>query len=161
VKEPWGLPPEADAACVAVREVCHRPCDPKRPMVGRDAASKQLIAAVAEPVPASPGQPERIDSEAVRNGTATLVLIGAPLVGGRQVEGTERRTAKDFAAVVRWLVAEVPPDAAKAVLVLDNLNTPKLASLDEAFPPERARRIAERREVHHPPKPGSYKLRGK
>jgi hypothetical protein len=41
------------------------------------------------------------------------------------------------------------------VLVLDNLNTPKRASRDEAFPPERARRIAERREVHHPPKPGS------
>src|SRR5205085_4792009 len=42
------------------------------------------------------------------------------------------------------------------VLVVDNLNTHKLASLYEAFPPEQARRIAERFEVHHTPKHGSW-----
>jgi hypothetical protein len=39
---------------------------------------------------------------------------------------------------------------------MDNLNTHKLASLYEAFPPERARRIAARLEVHHTPKHGSW-----
>lgn len=39
---------------------------------------------------------------------------------------------------------------------MDNLNTHKLASLHEAFPPERARRIAERLEIHHTPKHGSW-----
>jgi recombinational DNA repair ATPase RecF len=39
---------------------------------------------------------------------------------------------------------------------MDNLNTHKLASLYEAFPPERARRIAERLEIHHTPKHGSW-----
>jgi hypothetical protein len=144
------------AAREDVLEVYHRPCDPKRPLVGRDEARKQLIGEVAEPVPAEPGQPERIDYEYGRNGTANLFLISEPLVGGRQVEGTERRTAKDFAAVVRWLVEEVPPDAEQIVLVLDNLNTHKVASLSEAFEPERARRIAERLEIHHTPKHGSW-----
>ena len=69
---------------------------------------------------------------------------------------TERRTAKDFAEVVRWLVEDVHPDAEKVVLVMDNLNTHKLASLYEAFPPEQARRIAERLEIHHTPKHGSW-----
>ena len=69
---------------------------------------------------------------------------------------TERRTAKDFAEVLRWLVDDVHPDAEKVVLVMDNLNTHKLASLYEAFPPEQARRIAERLEIHHTPKHGSW-----
>ena len=69
---------------------------------------------------------------------------------------TERRTAKDFAEVLRWLVEDVHPEAEKVVLVMDNLNTHKLASLYEAFPPEQARRIAERLEIHHTPKHGSW-----
>jgi hypothetical protein len=39
---------------------------------------------------------------------------------------------------------------------MDNLNTHKLASLYEAFPPEQARRIAEKLEIHHTPKHGSW-----
>ena len=69
---------------------------------------------------------------------------------------TERRTATDFAEVVRWLVEEVHEEAEKVVLVMDNLNTHRIASLYEAFPPERARRIAERLEIHHTPKHGSW-----
>jgi hypothetical protein len=42
------------------------------------------------------------------------------------------------------------------VLVLDNLNTHKLASLYQAFEPAEARRLAERFEVHHTPKHGSW-----
>ena len=42
------------------------------------------------------------------------------------------------------------------MLVMDNLNTHKLASLYEAFEPEQARRIAERLEIHHTPKHGSW-----
>ncbi|MFO1352837.1 MAG: transposase [Gammaproteobacteria bacterium] len=54
---------------------------------------------------------------------------------------TQRRTAKDLAEVLRWLVEERHPQAEKVVLVMDNLNTHKLASLYEAFAPQRARRI--------------------
>lgn len=139
-----------------VLEVYHRPYDDKRPLVCLDEASRQLIGEVVLPLPAGPGQPERFDYEYVRNGTANLFMVAEPLLGWRHVAVTQRRTAKDFAAVLRWLVEEVHPDAAKVVLVCDNLNTHKPASLYEAFPPEQARRIAERIEWHYTPKHGSW-----
>jgi hypothetical protein len=48
------------------------------------------------------------------------------------------------------------PDAAKIVLVQDNLSTHKPASLYEAFPPSEARRLVERFEWHYTPKHGSW-----
>jgi hypothetical protein len=139
-----------------VLEVSRRPYDEKRPLVALDEASKQLVGEVVQPLPPEPGQPERFDYEYVRTGTANLFLVFEPLLGWRAVPVTERRTAKDFAEVLRWLVEDVHPDAAKGVLVLDNRNTPKVASLYEAFEPEQARRIAERLEIHHTPKHGSW-----
>jgi hypothetical protein len=139
-----------------VLEVYHRPYDEKRPLVCLDEASRQLIGETIVPIPAAPGQPERFDHEYVRNGTANLFMIFEPLSGWRHVEVTQRRTAKDFAEVVRWLVEEVHDDAEKVVLVVDNLNTHKPASLYEAFAPEQARRIAERIEWHYTPKHGSW-----
>jgi hypothetical protein len=139
-----------------VLDVYHRPFDERRPLVALDEASKQLVGEVVLPLPPEPGQPERFDYEYVRNGTANLFMISEPLLGWRTIQVTERRTAKDFAEVVRWLVEDLHPEADKVVLVLDNLNTHKLASLYEAFPPDRARRIAERVEIHHTPKHGSW-----
>jgi len=139
-----------------VLEVYHRPYDEKRPLVALDEASKQLIGEVRQPLPPEPGQPERFDSEYVRNGTANLFMVSEPLRGWRAVQVTERRTAKDYAEVLRWLAEDVHPDAEVIVLVQDNLNTHALASLYEAFPPEQARRLAERFEVHYTPKHGSW-----
>jgi hypothetical protein len=139
-----------------VLEVYHRPYDPKRPLACLDEASKQLIGEAVQPLPVVPGQPGRFDYEYVRNGTANLFMVSEPLLGWRAVHVTERRTAVDFAEVVRWLVEEVHPDAEKVVLVVDNLNTHRPAALYEAFPPERARRIAEQIEWHYTPKHGSW-----
>jgi transposase len=160
LKEQWCIPPEADAEFVCamedVLEVYHRPYDEQRPLVCLDEASKQLIGEVVQPLPAETGQPGRFDYEYERKGTINLFMISEPLLGWRAVQVTERRTAKDFAEVVRWLVEDVHPDAEKIVLVMDNLNTHKAASLYEAFPPEQARRILDRLEIHHTPKHGSW-----
>ena len=48
------------------------------------------------------------------------------------------------------------PDADKVVLVMDNLNTHGIASLYQAFPPEKAFALAGRLEIHHTPKHGSW-----
>ena len=48
------------------------------------------------------------------------------------------------------------PGATKIVLVQDNLNTHKPASLYQAFPPAEARRLVERFEWHYTPKHGSW-----
>ena len=139
-----------------VLEVYHRPKDEKRPVVCVDEASRQLIGETAQPLPAEPGQPERVDYEYVRNGVATLFMIFLPLLAFRSVWVTARRTAKDFAEVLRWLVEDVFAEAERVVLVCDNLNTHTPACLYEAFPPEQARRIAEKLEWHYTPKHGSW-----
>ena len=54
---------------------------------------------------------------------------------------TERRTMVDFAYCLRDLVDIHFPQADTIVLVMDNLNTHKLASLYEAFPAAEARRL--------------------
>lgn len=139
-----------------VLEVYTRPYDPRRPQVCIDEASKQLVAEVQMPLPMGPGQPERIDYEYERCGTANLFMIFEPLAGRRRVMVTERRTAVDFANVIRDLVDKDYADAEKIVLVMDNLNTHKPSSLYEAFEPTEARRIIERLEIHYTPKHASW-----
>ena len=139
-----------------VLDVYERPYDEKRPLVCLDEAGKQLIGETILPIPMEPGQPERFDHEYVRNGVMNLFMITMPLLGWRAVRVTDRRTMVDFAEVVRWLVEEVCEEAEKVVLVMDNLNTHKIASLYEAFEPEQARRIAAKLEIHHTPKHGSW-----
>ena len=48
------------------------------------------------------------------------------------------------------------PDAETVVLVMDNLNTHGIASLYEAFEPGEAFALAQRLEIHHTPKHGSW-----
>ena len=139
-----------------VLEVYTRPYDPRRPQVCIDESSKQLVAETRVPIPAAPGQPERIDYEYERQGTANLFMVFEPLAGQRRVKVTERRTAVDFAHLIREVVDEQYPQAEQIVLVMDNLSTHKPASLYEAFAPAEARRLMERLEIHYTPKHGSW-----
>jgi hypothetical protein len=139
-----------------VLDLYHQPYDAKRPLVCIDEVSKQLVAETRQPVPARPGQPRRYDYEYRREGVANLFMVFEPLLSWRSVSATERRTARDFAEVLRWLVEELHPEAEKVVLVVDNLNTHTPAALYEAFAPDRARRIAEKLEWHYTPKHGSW-----
>jgi hypothetical protein len=133
-----------------------RPHDPERPLVCLDETSKQLVSETRTPVPMKPGQPERIDYEYARNGTANLFLLFAPLEGWRHTEITERRTAIDYASILKDLSDTRFPHAKKIVAVQDNLNTHAKASLYETFPSAEARRLAERFEWHYTPKHGSW-----
>ncbi len=136
--------------------VYQRPYDPARPMVCFDECSKQLVQHIHPPILAAPGQPEIIDYEYERNGTGNLFMLSEPLAGRRAVLVTERRTAQDYAQAIRYLVDEMYPKADKIVLVQDNLNTHKPASLYEAFPPDEARRLIDKLEIHYTPKHGSW-----
>jgi hypothetical protein len=133
-----------------------RPHDPDYPLVCLDEAMKQLIRETRVPVPMKPGQVARHDYEYERNGTANLFMMFAPLEGWRHVKVTDRHTAIDYAHALKDLADTHFPDAKKIVLVQDNLNTHKPASLYEAFPPEEARRLAERFEWHYTPRHGSW-----
>ena len=156
----WCIPPEADCEFVAamedVLEVYHRPYDARRPQVCLDESSKQLVGEIRSPLPAGPGQPARYDCEYVRNGTANLFIAFEPLAGWRRVEVTDCRRRSDWAWFVKDLVDGRYKDAEKVVLVMDQLNTHSVGSLYETFPAEEARRIAEKLEIHHTPKHGSW-----
>ena len=139
-----------------VLEVYQRPHDPEVPVVCLDESSKQLIAETRVPIAAKPGHLARHDYEYERNGTANLFMIFAPLEGWRHVEVTDRHTAVDYAHILKELSDTHFPAAQKIVLVQDNLNTHKPASLYEAFPAPEARRLVERFEWHYTPKHGSW-----
>ena len=139
-----------------ILEVYQRPYDRQRPLVCLDESSKQLVAETRVPIAAKPGQPGRHDYEYRRNGTANLFMMFAPLEGWRHVKVTDRHTALDYAQVLKELSDTHFPGSAKIVLVQDNLNTHKPASLYEAFPPAEARRLVERFEWHYTPKHGSW-----
>jgi DDE superfamily endonuclease len=139
-----------------VLDVYKRPRDPDRPLVCLDEASRQLTRDTRTALPVKHGRVKRIDYEYQRNGTANLFMFFAPLEGWRRVKVTDRRTAIDYAHALRELADVQFPKAAKIVLVQDNLNTHKPASLYEAFPPAKARRLAERFEWHYTPKHGSW-----
>jgi hypothetical protein len=130
--------------------------DPAFPQVCMDESCKQMIGEVRVPIPAGPGRPTRYDDEYVRNGVAEIFLFVEPLAGWRHVSITEQRTRKDWALEVRELLDVHYPHAVKVRLVMDNLNTHSIASLYETFPPQEARRLAERLEIHYTPKHGSW-----
>jgi len=154
------IPPRGSGEFVShmedVLDVYCRPYDPRYPVVCLDESSKELHADVHAPLPMEPGKPERIDDHYQRQGTVNLFLACEPLRGWRQIRITERRTKVDWAHFVRELVQVHYPEAEKIVLVMDNLNTHRPASLYEAFAPAEAKRIWDRLELHYTPKHGSW-----
>lgn len=139
-----------------VLEVYHLPHDPEIPLVCMDEQSLQLVKETHVPVAVQPGATAREDHEYERNGTANIFMFAAPLENWRRVEVTESRTAVDWAEQISKLVEEDFPEAKRIRLVMDNLNTHEIPSLYKAFPPEKARRLTEKLEIHHTPKHGSW-----
>jgi hypothetical protein len=160
----WCIPDKPSAEFVYHMEdvlaVSHRPYNPKRPVVCVDETFKQLIGQTREPLPMRPGSVERFDYVYTRHGGTSLFLACEPLAGWRPIEVTEHRRRTDWAGFIRALLEGRYREAEKVVLVMDQLNTHSPASLPaslyEAFPPEEAKRLADRLEIHHTPKHGSW-----
>ena len=139
-----------------VLDIYKLPYDPKRPIVCMDESSKQLTKEVREPLPASPGQPLKYDTEYERNGTASIFMAFEPLQGLRYTKITKQRTQIDWAMYIKDLVDNHYSEAEQIIFVMDNLNTHHKASLYEAFEPAEAKRLADRFEIHYTPKHGSW-----
>ena len=150
------MSPDFVAHMEDVLDLYAEPYDPQRPVVCFDESSTQMLSDARPPIPVEPGKPKRQDYEYRREGTRNLFLACEPRAGWRHVTVTERRTKEDFAHQMRWLVDEAYPDVPVVRLVLDNLNTHRVASLYETFPAGEARRIAKRLEFHYTPKHGSW-----
>ena len=159
MSEQWCIP-EANAEFVwhmeDVLDVYQRPTDSRRPVVCLDETSRQVLAEVRASLPIAAGRPARHDPEYVRNGVVNLFLVTEPLRGWRQVQLSDQRTRLDFAQCIKDLVDVHYPAADRIVLVLDHRNTHSPASLYEAFSPAEAKRLADKLEIHDPPKHGSW-----
>jgi hypothetical protein len=139
-----------------VLDVYARAYDPNTPVVCMDEKPYQLLDHARDPIPAAPGADRKEDSEYVRHGTCSIFVWVEPLAGYRRVNARTQRTRIDWAHEVDQLLTSDYPNAEKVVLVMDNLNTHSIGSLYEAFDPAKARAFAERLEIHHTPKHGSW-----
>ena len=139
-----------------VLDVYELPYDEKCPVVCMDEKPYQLLGEARESLTMIPGSDRKTDSEYVRNGTVSIFAFVEPLGGTHHVSVREHRTAIDWAEEIRYLVDIMYPDAETIILVMDNLNTHKPASLYKRYPPEEARRIIKKLEIHYTPKHGSW-----
>ena len=139
-----------------VLDVYELPYDPRHPVVCMDEKPYQLLDDARETLPMRPGDIQKVDSEYVRNSTRGIFAFVEPLGGRHHTSVHEHRTALDWAEEIKYLVDVMYPDAERIILVMDNLNTHKPASLYKKYPPEEARRIIKKLEIHYTPKHGSW-----
>lgn len=139
-----------------VLDLYEEPYDEKRPVVSLDERPCQLIGDIYTPVPPKSGRAQLYDYEYKRNGTCCLFMAFEPLSHYRYVEVRQRRTAMDYAEILKYLADVVYPEAEVIRLVQDNLNTHTPASLYKRFEPDEARRLTQKYEFHYTPKHASW-----
>ncbi len=130
--------------------------DSQIPLVCMDEQPVQLIKETRKPLATEPGKSARVDYEYERNGTTNIFMFTEPLGGYRHVSIRKHKTGIDWAYENKDLLEVHYPEAERIRLVCDNLNTHKTGSLYEAFPPDEARQLAKRLEIHYTPKHGSW-----
>ena len=156
----WCIPKKDDPDFIAcmedVLDVYELPYDEKRPVICMDEKPYQLLGDAREPLPMRPGNDLKTDSEYIRNGTCSILAFIEPLGARHHVSVREHRTAIDWAEEMKYLVDVMYPDAERIILVMDNLNTHKPASLYRRYPASETRRIIKKLEIHFTPKHGSW-----
>ena len=139
-----------------VLDLYQTPYNPDIPMVCMDEKPYQLLGDVRAPLPMKSRACRKIDHEYKRNGTCSIFLFCESLTGKARTDVSEHRTREDWAHQIHRLLTVDYPYAKKIRLVMDQLNTHAISSLYVAFPPEQARALASRLEIHHTPKHGSW-----
>jgi hypothetical protein len=142
--------------------------NPRIPVICMDEKPVQLLDEIRERISAKPlridadvglpkpGKVEKIDSEYVRCGTASIFMFTEPLGGWRHVTALKTRKKGDFALLMHEISEKYYPDVEKIILVADNLNTHNMVSFYETFSPHIAYQLAQKFEFHYTPKHGSW-----
>ena len=121
------------------------PYDPQRPVVCFDETSTQLLGETRPALPPRPGLPAAAGLRIPAGGVpATCSWPASPWRVGERWRSRSGARCRTSPHQMRWLVDEAYPEIPVVRVVLDNLNTHRMASLYEAFPAAEARRIAQR-----------------
>jgi len=139
-----------------ILDVYCRPYDPRRPLLCMDEMGKNLVADKHAPEAMKPGQPRREDYTYEKKGSGKVFIACEPLAGKRYLQVSKRRTKKDWACFIHELLTGPYAEVEKVVIVMDNLTTHSPASLYEVFPPQEAKALADRLEIHYTPKHASW-----
>ncbi len=139
-----------------VLEVYERPYNPEKPVICFDEKNKQLLRDKNIGKAVKKGKPRRRDYEYIRNGAVNLFVLYEYHTNERYIRVTKRRTKKDFAKMIKYLVVQKYKKAKKVVLVTDNLNTHNKTSLIETFGKKEGEEINRRIEWHYTPKHASW-----
>jgi hypothetical protein len=132
-----------------------QPYNPTEPVVCLDEKPISLHAEVRLPRPAAPGHVAKRDNEYRRCGTANVFGVVEPKTGRHFTCATPKRTAAEFAKVVRRVVASYPL-AQTVHIVWDNLNIHCQKSLTDYYGKKKGQELWERLTVHPTPKHGSW-----
>jgi hypothetical protein len=116
----------------------------------------QIPVRSREPIGTKPGKPVKADYEYVRNGTCNIFVAVEPKGKKRRVRVTRRRTGKDWASFIRYLMRHVYRRVKKLILVEDNLNTHNKETLIKILGEREGRKIAKKIEWHYTPKHASW-----
>jgi transposase len=168
----WCTPKERDAEFVLHMEdilgIYKMEYNPRIPVICMDEKPVQLLDEIRERVAAKPlhldpdtglpehGTVEKIDTEYIRCGTASIFMFTEPLGGWRHTVALKSRKKGDFALMIRDINNIYYNDAVKIILVADNLNTHNKAALYEAFEAPVAYKLCQNFEFHYTPKHGSW-----
>jgi transposase len=151
--------PELDDEYIAkmedVLDLYERPYDPLEPVVCLDERPVQLRDDKRPRRPASPGKPARYDYEYVRLGTANIFCAVEPLGGKHMANVTPDRSGTEFAKMLMHIALRYP-NARSIHLVVDNLNSHRLASLVRHYGEKKGTELWSRFAVHYTPKHGSW-----
>jgi hypothetical protein len=139
-----------------VLEVYTRAYDARSPQICMDETPVHLRRERVPAEPASPGQAAHVDYQYDPQGVCKLFVACEPLAGRRYVTVTTQHTSQEWAHFLWELIETHYPQAETLVLVMDNLRTHTPASYYKVFPPEEARRLSEKLELHYTPKQGSW-----
>lgn len=116
----------------------------------------QLLDEVLAPLPLQAGKPIRQDYEYERKGTACVLLAYDLDSGQRYLQVRQRRTKKDYAEFMDWLINTHYSHKEHLQVVQDNLNTHNVSSFYEHLPAHKAGAIADKMRFHYTPKHGSW-----
>jgi hypothetical protein len=148
--------PEFRRQMFDVLEVYERPYDPKYPVVCIDEKGKQLLKDIREPVAVKRGRVARSDYEYERNETCNIFVAVEPKGNKRKVRVTKRRTGKDWAFFIRYLLRYVYKKVKKLIIIEDNLNTHNRQTLIKILGEKEGKNIARKIEWHYTPKHASW-----